>query len=72
MIAHMEKWALVTGASSGIGYAVASRLADLGYNIMMVSRTAEKLDKAAGMLGEDHKGLTVVSVAMDLAVPGAA
>jgi hypothetical protein len=38
-------WALVTGASDGIGAAVSLELAKSGVNILMVSRTLEKLEK---------------------------
>ena len=72
MIVSMEKWALVTGASSGIGYAVARRLADRGYNIIMVSNTASKLDAARERLEGCYRDRLFESVCMDLSVPGAA
>ncbi|KAI7182174.1 hypothetical protein D0869_02087 [Hortaea werneckii] len=37
-------WALVTGASDGIGKEYALQLAQKGYNILLVSRTQSKLD----------------------------
>ena len=40
-----EKWALVTGASEGIGREYAVNLAESGYNLTLVSRSKEKLDK---------------------------
>src|SRR3546814_7499474 len=45
--------ALVTGASSGLGRAVASRLARSGASVVMLARGAEKLaEAAAAMAGE--------------------
>lgn len=36
-------WALVTGGSEGIGFAIAEELAKDGFNIILVSRSKEKL-----------------------------
>ena len=36
-------WALVTGGSEGIGFAIAEELAKEGFNIVLVSRSKEKL-----------------------------
>ena len=44
------KVALVTGASRGIGLAVAQRLAAMGARVCICARTAEKLQQAAGQL----------------------
>jgi NAD(P)-dependent dehydrogenase (short-subunit alcohol dehydrogenase family) len=44
------KTALITGASRGIGLAIASRFAEAGANVMLTSRTAEDLEKAASDL----------------------
>ena len=39
--------ALICGASSGIGYATAMRLARDGFNVVIVARSAEKLEEAS-------------------------
>ncbi|XP_062310601.1 17-beta-hydroxysteroid dehydrogenase type 3 isoform X1 [Osmerus eperlanus] len=43
----MGEWAVVTGASDGIGRAYAFELASRGMNIVILSRTKEKLDHVA-------------------------
>ncbi len=58
------KAALVTGASSGIGLAIATMLAEEGYELTVASRTPEKLDHAAAVLAAH--GTMVNPVAADL------
>ncbi len=43
--------ALVTGGSSGIGFAIARMLRDEGYALTLASRTREKVEAAAAELG---------------------
>ena len=47
----MTQAAIVTGGSSGIGLAVAHMLRDEGYELTLVSRTVEKVERAAAELG---------------------
>ena len=63
--------ALVTGASSGIGRAFASRLAALGYNIVAVSDNAERLAETVAELQAEHPEVTVRAHAADLAAEDA-
>jgi short-subunit dehydrogenase len=56
--------ALVTGASSGIGYWLASELADRGYDLVVCS-AGERLDDAAASF--EAKGVKVTAVSADLA-----
>jgi short-subunit dehydrogenase len=62
------KTALVTGASSGIGEAVARRLAQEGANVVLVARSEAKLRALADTLSEDH-GINAVVVVADLIKP---
>ncbi|HEY2542793.1 MAG TPA: SDR family oxidoreductase [Gaiellaceae bacterium] len=47
----MERAALITGGSSGIGLAIARMLRDEGYGLTLASRRAEKVQAAADDLG---------------------
>lgn len=47
--------ALVTGGSSGIGYAIAEALAKQGFNLLLVARNKNKLQTAATELAKQYK-----------------
>jgi short-subunit dehydrogenase len=60
--------ALVTGASSGIGAAIAGQLASRGHSLTLVARREERLRSLATELANDH-GVDAAVIACDLGEP---
>lgn len=63
------KWALVTGASSGIGVDLARLFAEAGCNVVITARRIERLQALRAEL-EREQGVQVEVVANDLSLPG--
>jgi short-subunit dehydrogenase len=64
------KWALITGASAGIGMALAEELASGGTNLVLTARRKDRLEELARRLTATYRIRTEVFPA-DLAVPDA-
>lgn len=67
----MAKTALVTGASSGIGFEFSKILASEGYNLVMVARTDSTLQKSADAIKSKYS-VTIKTIVRDLSRPESA
>jgi hypothetical protein len=65
-----DGYALVTGASRGLGMAFARELAERRYNLVLVARSAEPLHSFAAELRKSAR-ISVVAIQLDLSTPGA-
>ena len=63
-------YTLITGASKGIGRALAAEFARHGHNLILVSRGAGDLDMVRQELTCAHPGIDVVAIPADLQMPG--
>jgi short-subunit dehydrogenase len=68
---RISPWAVVTGASSGLGAALAADLAGRRINLVLAARREAPMQQLASRLREAH-GIEVQVVAIDLAQPGSA
>lgn len=60
-------WAVVTGASDGLGKEFSLQLARAGFNILLVSRTASKLTVLADEIASKNPGVQTKTLSMDFA-----
>jgi len=58
-------WAVIAGASQGSGECFSRQLADAGFNLVLIARRQEPLDRLADELRKQH-GITVRTLALDL------
>lgn len=65
-----DKWALVTGASSGIGVELATQLAAGGTHLVLTARRRDRLETLGTVLGKKH-GIQIEVFPADLAQPDA-
>ena len=80
---NFEKWALVTGAASGMGRIYVSRLAGMGYNVVAVDINAAGLEETAaivrgqiasaeGLTDSQKESFRILQVVQDLSLNTAA
>jgi len=70
-IASYGPWAVVTGASSGIGRAFAEHLAAAGLHLVLAARSTERLRDLGGTLARAH-GVDFRVITVDLSQPESA
>jgi short-subunit dehydrogenase len=60
-----QKFALITGATSGIGFELAKLFAQDKYNLILIARSQDELQQAASILQSQY-GIEVIPIAKDL------
>ncbi|CAL0325085.1 unnamed protein product [Lupinus luteus] len=65
LITCYGSWALVTGATDGIGKAFAYQLAQRGLNLVLISRSCQKLENVAGEIKEKHPHTKIKLIQID-------
>ena len=72
MNARIDAWqlqghtALITGATKGLGYAVARELAGLGADLLLVARDEDYLEQIRVELTDDFPGIEILAFGADL------
>ena len=67
MIQYQDRWAVVTGASSGLGRGIAARLADRGMSLVLSGRNEARLSETADQIRRTSPQVMLETVAADLA-----
>ncbi|MCL9781930.1 SDR family oxidoreductase [Vibrio sp. S4M6] len=65
----MSKLALITGASRGIGKAIAHHFAKQGYSLILIARRENNLKQASDEIREKYQNTTVFTCAVDFSHP---
>lgn len=61
----IDQTALITGATKGMGLAIAEKLAECGCNLLLTARNSEALETLKIRLEESYPGISVQHVACD-------
>lgn len=62
---NKSKWALISGASDGIGLEFAMQLAGKGFNIILVGRNVIKLNAVEKVISNEYKNIKILSLVVD-------
>jgi short-subunit dehydrogenase/uncharacterized protein YndB with AHSA1/START domain len=69
MIHYRERWAVVTGASSGLGRGLAVRLAGRGMSLVLTGRNQARLEETAEQVRRAAPRVAVETISADLSTP---
>lgn len=64
-----EKYTVITGASSGIGYEAAKAFAERGKNLVIIARRGNNLERLKREILEKSPDLDIVIRSTDLSIP---
>ncbi|KAL9600326.1 MAG: hypothetical protein Q9219_003276 [cf. Caloplaca sp. 3 TL-2023] len=65
-----SSWAIITGASDGLGKEFALQLSRTPFNLLLISRTQSKLDALASQFRSSNPHITVKTLAFDFSTCG--
>ena len=66
MLQLTDKTAFITGATKGMGRAIASKLAESGCNLLLTARSTDDLEALTNTLQAKHKGISIQFRACDV------
>jgi short-subunit dehydrogenase/uncharacterized protein YndB with AHSA1/START domain len=69
MISYQGHWAVVTGASSGLGRGLAAKLAERGMSLVLTGRNQARLEETAQQIRAAAPRVKVKTVSADLSTP---
>jgi len=61
-----ERAAIITGASRGIGFAVANELASMGYSLGIISRSENEINEASKVIVENYPEIKIITGNFDV------
>jgi len=62
----MNKFAIITGGSRGLGFAVAEYLGEKGYDLALIARNPERLEEAKSTLSKQFNKIDITIHAIDV------
>ncbi len=71
MAVDTRRWAVITGASAGLGADFARQLAAQGWHLVLVARRLDRLQALADEIRNAHRDIEIEVIALDLAQPDA-
>ncbi|CAG2108646.1 unnamed protein product [Medioppia subpectinata] len=66
LVGDGRSWAVITGATDGIGLSYARQLAHKRYNLLLISRSADKLEKVRNDLQVIQQPLNTTTIVLDI------
>lgn len=69
MVHNTEKYTVITGASSGIGYETAKAFAGRGSNLILIARRKDRLEALRQEILSCYPALNIIINIMDLSIP---